>query len=203
MFRKRIWIGTLAVMAILGPGPAAGYEILLDIDLDDDPTTLNTFTLATIVTVRLVLSPTVPGESISEIEFGLGGTCWECDGVFDYGTSFDLQPPDFGDWTDHPGLVGSWGGATCLSCCGNPGFHYLYQATTVEEELVLDAPVFIATFSAWRSDPMFGWCPVPPSNLAAFSLTGPGEYWNYIQIGGEAPLPVTAASWGAIKRLYK
>jgi hypothetical protein len=44
---------------------------------------------------------------------------------------------------------------------------------------------------------------VPPSNLAAFSLTGPGEYWNYIQIGGDAPLPVTAASWGAIKRLYK
>jgi hypothetical protein len=204
MLKRLLIAGLIASFAAVWAGSAVGYEILLDIDLDDDPTTLNTFTLETTVTVKIVLSPSEPGELISEITFGLGGTCWECDGVFDYGTAFDLHPPDFGDWTDHPDLTGSWTSAVCSLCCANPpGYHYVYMASAVGGGLVLDEPVFIATFSAWRDDPMWGWCPVPPSNLAAFFETGPGGFWNFIQIGGEAPLPAITTTWGRIKSFYE
>jgi hypothetical protein len=77
------------------------------------------------------------------------------------------------------------------------------MASAVGGEFVLDEPVFIAAFQAWRDDPMWGRCPVPPSNLAAFSQTGPGGYWNFIQIGGDAPIPVVPSSWGRIKSTYK
>ena len=195
--------GLISLVVGLSPGLASAYEILLDIDLDGNPSTQNTFTLETSATVRIVLSPSEPGEVITEIEFGLGGTCWECEEVFDYGTAFDLHPPGFGDWTDHPNLIGSWAGATCSMCCSSPGFHYLYTASAVSGSFVLDEPVFIATFQAWQDEPMWGWCPVPPSNLAAFALTMPGAYWNYLQIGGEAPLPVVGSTWGRIKALYR
>jgi len=198
---KRVW-GGLVLLAALSARPAAGYEILLDIDLDDDPSTQNTISFESSVTVRIILSPSEPEETISEIEFGLGGTCWNCEGVFDYGTAFDLHPPDYGDWTDSPSLIGSWDMATCLQCCSTPGFHYVYRASAVDGSFVLTEPVFIATFQAWQDEPMWGTCPVPPSNLAAFSLTVPGEYWNYVEIGGDAPLPVIGSTWGRIKALY-
>jgi hypothetical protein len=203
MSKKLLSAGLIATFAALWSGSAAGYEILLDIDQDNDPTTINTFTLETTATVKIVLWPSEPGEVISEIMFGLGGTCWECDDVFDYGTAFDLHPPDFGDWTDHPGLIGSWETATCSMCCGTPGYHDFYMASAGDGGLVLDAPVFIATFTAWRDEPMWGSCPVPPSNLAAFFQMGPGGYWNYIEIGGEAPLPAINTTWGRIKSFYK
>jgi hypothetical protein len=184
-------------------GPANGYEILLDIDLDGNPATLNTYSLEDTVTVRIVLKPTQPAEEIQHLEFGLGGTCWECEGVFDYGTAFDLLPLDFGDWTDHPDFTGTWGGATCSLCCGNPGFHFLYEASPIEGTFVLEEPIFLATFHAWKDEPMWGSCPVPPSNLAAFSLAAPGEFWNYLQIGGDAPIPVAHTTWGAIKAQFR
>ena len=94
---------TVSFLALYS-GPVRGYEILLDIDIDDDPTTLNTITYDTTAVVKIILQPSEPGESITEIFFGMGGTCWECEGVFDYGVAYDLHPPNFGDWTDHPDL---------------------------------------------------------------------------------------------------
>jgi hypothetical protein len=194
-------IVAVGAMCILGAVvPARGYEVLLDIDTDDDPTTLNMVSQETLVTVKIVLSPSVPGEEITDVFFGLGGTCWECEGVFDYGTDFDLFPPD-GNWTSHPELRGSWDAAMCIGCCGSPGFHYIYQASAINGSVSLEEPVFIASFAAWKSEPMWGRCPVPPSNLAAFFE--PGNFWNYIQIGGSAPIATGTGSWGRLKADYE
>jgi hypothetical protein len=189
-------------MLLLYAAPASAYEVLLDIDTDNDPTTINDSSGNSLVVVKVVLQPTQPNELITQIFFGLGGGCWECDGVQDYGISHDLHPPDFGDWTDHPGLVGSWDSATFLGCPGNPGFHDVYFATASGTGFNLQAPVFIASFTAWVSEPMWGWCPLPPRTLAAFHTQDENGYWNYLQIGGPV-VSVAEQSWGTIKQLFQ
>ena len=58
--------------------PALPYEILLDIDTDNDPTTINVTTEDTSAVVKVILWPTMPGEIIGPITFGLGGECLGC-----------------------------------------------------------------------------------------------------------------------------
>jgi hypothetical protein len=189
-------------MLLLHAAPASAYEILLDIDTDNDPTTINELSGDSTVVVRIVLKPTQPDEWITQIFFGLGGGCWECDGVQDYAIAHDLYPPNYGDWTDHPELVGSWDTATFLGCPGNPGFHDVYFATASGTGFNLQAPVFIASFTAWVSEPMWGWCPLPPRTLAAFHTQDENGYWNYLQIGGPV-VSVAEESWGTIKQLFQ
>ena len=102
------------------------YEILLDIDDDNDPTTIRDRTGAGTAVVRLILQPTEPDEWITEITFGLGGTCWPCDyiepGWAIYGTDWDLFWSG-GVLPEFP-LLSGYGPECTLSfhCQGDPGF---------------------------------------------------------------------------------
>ena len=58
--------------------PAHAYEIVLDIDLDDDPATINETTSDESAVVRIVLKPEAPDEQIESVYFELGGSCIDC-----------------------------------------------------------------------------------------------------------------------------
>lgn len=199
------------LIALLAASPAAAYDVFLDIDIDGDPATLNTFADAESAQVRLVLSPTTPGEWIGHVGFGLGGTCWEC---FDYGSPFTYGTESdiyfyLADWHDNPLIAASWADISlCYGCCngnGNgDGFHYIFDAVAAGDGFALDAPIFIATFSAWVSrSSIFDRCPHPPANLMTFPghTSGPGATGNEILLSDE--YTATAEdSWSAIKTLY-
>ena len=89
----RIWTLVL-ITGLITPLFAYAYTIFLDIDEDNDPNTINENTGDDSATVRIVLVPTVDNEQITEISFGLGGTCLPCDyinpGWATYGTDWDL-----------------------------------------------------------------------------------------------------------------
>ena len=189
---------------------AHAYEILLDIDADNDPSTINISTEEMSAVVKIILWPTTPGETIGLISFGLGGECLPCpptdyDGVQTYGTAFDL--PIEGPWVTAPGFDSEAGYATFLGCAGNPGFHLLLS---FEPEgggtMVLSEPIFLAAFNAWVSELpielVLEGCPQPASNLMA--MPGQGEWWNYVLLGGaEGPNATKASTWGKIKSIYR
>lgn len=182
------------------------YEILLDIDTDNDPSTINSSTEETTAIVKLILRPTTPGETIGSIYFGLGGECLGCppndiNGVHMYGTSFDL--PMEGPWVTAPGFDSEAAYMTLLSCPDNPGYHLLLS---LEAEgggtITLNQPVFLAEFNAWVSEPVPDGCTQPSSCLMA--MPSQGEWWNYILLGGaEPPNDTEASTWGQIKRIYR
>ncbi len=186
--------------AVLLATPAVGYEILLDIDTDDDPNTINDLTFDEIATVRMILAPTEPDELVNEIWVGLGGSCLECEMVHYYGTAVDI-PPDT-DWTELDVLAGTAAWATCIGCPGDPGFHLLLYAEPLIDYFVVSEPMFIATFTAWVADPVPEGCPQPPSNLAAMHAQGEEGMWNYVQIGGEA-IDAESGSWTRVKAVYR
>jgi hypothetical protein len=166
----RLLFALLSLLLIL-PASCPAYQILLDLDDDDDPTTIREHTGAAEAVVRLVLQPTEPGEWITEITFGLGGTCWACDyiepGWAIYGTDWDLYW-DGGTLPEFPLLSGS--GPSCvlgIECQGNPGFHCWWDAWA--EGFHLTAPVFIGSFNARVADQVHPGCPNPPADLMAFA----------------------------------
>lgn len=185
---------------VLLTGPAVAYEVRLDIDTDDDPNTINDLTYEEIATVRVILVPTEPDEHVVEIWFGLGGSCLECNMVHQYGTAVDL--PFDADWTELDVLEGSVGGATCLECPDDPGFHLHLYAEPLIDYFVVSEPMFIATFTAWVADPVPEGCPQPASNLAAMFAQGEDGVWNYVQLGGPA-IDAAPYSWSRVKATYR
>lgn len=187
-------------VAMLGlmAGPAGAFEILLDIDLDGDPATINDYTENTTTTVFVVLAPTTPGEKVGPASFGLGGSCLECDGVQSYGTWFDLDIDQ--DWVQAPGWSGRVDGILYLGCYDDPDYHtVLFFEPEGGGTVTLAQPIFLGAFQTGVNPPDPG-CPTVPSNLAAF---GEGrELWNYVQIGGPA-VAVESHAWGRIKAMYR
>jgi hypothetical protein len=205
---KALLLSSLLLLA----ASAGAYDVLLDIDLDDDPGTINDYAEGDTVTVRLVLAPTEPDEWINHIGFGLGGTCWECwqqDVPYTYGTDCELYRILEGWHGDNPLIEMSWGDINlCLGCCngnGNgDGFHFIYEAMPAGGGFALSAPVFIAEFRAWIDrGSVFDRCPHPPSNLMTFPrIFGSADAeGNRIQIGDEFT-PVQPRSWSTLKSLY-
>jgi hypothetical protein len=191
---------TIGLLA-LSSGPASAYELYLDIDQDGDPTTINDFTWDQTCTVRLVLAPTEPDEEIWAVDFGLGGTCEECLGVFTYGTDHDLGDWQTWTWETHPDFAGTWTYATSSECPAPTGYHAVFHAESIVDCcLVLSEPIFFATFQAWAADHGPG-CYVPP-NLAVMHGQGSENVWNYIQIG-EPAVGQESSTWGGIKSVYR
>lgn len=189
---------------ILMAVPASAYEILLDIDTDNDPATINTSTEDSSAVVKIVLSPTVPGEAIGCVTFGIGGECLPCppaDGVQTYGTGFDL--PYEGPWVTTPGFDSEASYATFLGCFGNPGFHLVLSCQPAGGgTIVLSEPIFLAEFNAWVSPPVPEYCPQPTPNLMA--MPAQGEWYNYVILAGsEGPYGAESSSWGRIKNFYR
>jgi hypothetical protein len=184
---------------------ALAYEILLDIDTDNDPTTINIATEETSAVIKIILWPTTLGETIGLVSFGLGGECLGCpptdiNGVQTYGTSFDL--PIEGPWVAAPGFDSEAAYATFLGCADNPGYHLLLS---FEPEgggtMILNEPIFLAEFNAWVSDPVPDGCTQPTSNLMAMPCLG--EWYNYVLLAGaEGPNSTEASTWGEIKNSY-
>jgi hypothetical protein len=189
----------LCLLCLLGATGAGAYEILLDIDLDNDPTTLNELTWDTETLVRLILNPTVAGEVVGRIEFGLGGSCRECSGVHEYGVAHDLADWTFQPWIQASGWTSGYDGITLLGCPGDVGYHEVYWGEPIAGTVTLTAPVVLAEFTARVADPVLPGCTQPQANLGCFGSEG---LWNYIQIGGPA-LTGDTARWGAIKALYR
>lgn len=199
----RNWITLGVIVALTGwAGGALAWEVRLDLDTDNDPATINETTEATSAVVKIVLAPTSPHETITEVTFGLGGTCDECEMVQHYGVAFDLIDGGEPNWPDNPLFTGTWDGMLLLGCPADPGYHFTFTAVPVAGSLVLEAPVFLAAFNAWVATPPPEPCLPVPANLAAMFHQGPGGYWNYVQIGGPA-VPVSTRSWGVLKRVYE
>jgi len=204
MNRYRVLKGSFAVgalcFAVILASPGICYEVLLDIDLDDDPTTINELTDEPFAVVRMVLAPTELEEQITSVFFGLGGSCLECEQVHHYGTAFDIPLEE--DWTEVDELFGSGAWATLAGCADDPGYHLVLEVVPLIDYFVLTEPIFIATFNAWVADPVPPGCEQPASNLAAMFELGDDGYWNYVQIGGPA-ISADAHSWTFLKGLYR
>jgi len=200
MIKRYRCIVCLFSILVLSAAPTAAYEILLDIDTDSDPTTINDLTYETSAIVKLILAPSYPGEPIGHVEFGLGGSCLECDMVHQYGVNHNLL--SWGDmWLQASAFMSGWDAITMLGCPGNPGFHLLLWFEPVGGGTInLDQPFFMAEFEAWVADPVAPGCQQPPSNLAPMDMQG--GYWNYIQLGGPA-IDNEATTWSAIKACYR
>lgn len=194
-------IAVVAAVLAATASTAFAWEIRLDLDTDNDPATINELTVATSAVVKVVLLPTQAHEVITEVGFGLGGSCQECEQVHQYGVAFDLF--DVGDthWPDNPDFTGQSSGALLLGCPADPGYHFWFTATPVAGSLVLEEPVFLATFNAWVTTPILTYCERTPANLAAMFRQGEGGWWNYVQLGGPA-VPADELSWGLVKSLY-
>jgi hypothetical protein len=188
------------IAALLLAAPATAYEVLLDIDLDGDPSTINELTEDQMCTVKIVLAPTEPDEQITFVEFGIGGTCIECDGVFQYGVVQDAGAPYDGDWTDHPDFTGVWGGILSLDCPAPVSYHEVFMAEPVGGAFTLSAPIFLAAFQAEVAAPPGEGCQTPPANLAA--MPQQNAWWNYVQIGGPA-IGTEASTWSTLKGLFR
>ncbi len=185
--------------------PALAYEILLDIDIDNDPSTINIYTEETSAVVKIILWPTTPGETIGFVTFGVGGECINCPpdpiGVQEYGASFDL--PYEGSWVTAPGFDSEAAYMTLLGCPGNPGFHLVLS---FEPEgggtMILSEPIFLAEFNAWVSPTVTEPCPQPTPILMA--MPSQGEYYNYVLLAGaEWPNSTEISTWGRIKSFYR
>jgi len=181
--------------------PATAFVILLDIDTDSDPNTIETYTEETLVTVKLVLAPTTPGEPIGFVHFGLGGSCRECDQVHQYGTAHDLIDFEQQMWVQAPAFDSGWVYPTLLGCPGNPGYHLgLWFEPVGGGTINLNEPMFLAEFNVWVAPPVPAECDQPPTNLAV-GLTQ-NDFWNYVQLGGPA-VEVESITWGGIKAVYR
>lgn len=195
-----LFISALALMAL----PVQGYEILLDLDTDNDPATINELTNETSALVKVVLWPTTSGEAIGLVEFYLGSTCYECPpdgGVQVYGTEFDWFDEE--GWVTAPGFDSSAMYPTCLGCCfiGGFGARVLLSFEPKSGTFTLDEPMFICEFNAWVNpdEPPIPGCPVPPSDLVSI---GDGDYWNRVLLDAEGNA-TEAGTWGGVKSIYR
>ena len=197
---RMIFLTTVLALAL--PATAGAYTMLLDIDIDDDPTTLNISTPLTSATVKLVLAPDFVNEPITYIEFGLGGSCYDCwDYGHNYGTGCDLYGV-WGAWIMDPRFESSGhDAALCIDCLGNPGWHHFFYATAVGGGFMLAGPTFIHTFEAWVNENIPEPCMVPPADLMTFN-----DIWETNEVGNTILLDFTTAaregSWSAVKSLY-
>ncbi|MDD3642184.1 MAG: hypothetical protein PHQ19_01790 [Candidatus Krumholzibacteria bacterium] len=199
----RLFVLSLPALIFLSV-PAFAYEILLDIDTDNDPATINISTEETSAVVRIILRPTTPGETIGFVAFGIGGECLPCPpagGVQMYGTSFDL--PFEGPWVTAPGFDSEAAYMTLLGCPGNPGFHLLLSFEPAGgETMIVNEPMFLAEFNAWVSPPVSEPCEQPMPVLMA--MPRQGEWYNYVALAGaEGPHGAEVSSWGRIKSFYR
>jgi len=190
----------VAVLGLAAPTHAA--QILLDIDTDNDPTTINDLTTEDIAEIKMILAPTEPDELFVGIDFGLGGSCLDCEMVHQYGTAFDIAFFTDTEWTDQAELHGTGAYATALSCPADPGFHLLLHIEPIVDYYILSEPIFIATFTAWVAGDVPPGCTQPASNLAVMFEQGEQGIWNYVQLGGEAS-SVEPSDWARIKTLYR
>lgn len=190
------------LVGLLVASGAHGYTVLLDIDLDGDPATLNESTSLYQAEVWFVLQPTEPQELITEFSFGLGGSCMNCPpdpwGVFNYGVTFAIPP---GTWSTHPEVDQSWTeSATSLNCRGNPGFHAAYFAVATGGGFVLDAPVFVGSTTAQVHE-VVPPCLQPVPDLKTFPASG--EPGNSVRLYAGGGIPIAGRTWGVIKSLYR
>jgi hypothetical protein len=193
-------LSVLILSAVVFTLPLYAYEILLDIDTDFDPTTINDLTYETSTIVKLILQPDYPGEMIGRVEFGLGGSCRECDNVHFYGTNHDLINWDVQPWIQATAFDSGWQYAVHLGCYGYVSSHLvLWFEPLGGGEISLNQPIFLAEFMVWVADPVPAGCTQPPSNLAA--MDGP-TYWNYVQLGGPA-VGNEDQSWSTLKSMYR
>ncbi len=194
-------LSILILSAVVFTLPLYAYEILLDIDTDADPTTINDITYDTSAVVKLILTPDYSGEMIGRVEFGLGGSCLECDLVHEYGTAHDLINWDIQPWVQAAAFDSGWDYATTLGCPGNPGSHLLLWFEPVGGgSISLNQSMFLAEFNVWVAGPVPGECTQPPSNLA--TISGYETFWNYIQLGGPA-VGNEDQTWSGLKALYR
>ncbi len=205
-------ITALFGLLILLGSPAAAYDLLLDIDIDGDPATINETVDGDQATIRLVLRPSDEApEWITSVTFGMGGTCWECFSQgygYTYGSDCDLFY-NLEDWHDNPIFGTSEADISlCFGCCngnGNGrGYHYIFTAIAAGEGFSLEQPIFIASFEGWVSrSVIFDRCPHPPADLITFPrpFGGPSAEGNRILIGDEFT-PTSESNWSAIKSLY-
>ncbi len=196
----RSFLLCLAV-AGLAASSAPAYQILLDIDTDNDPTTINDYTEETSAVVKVILTPTTPDEIVGWCEFGLGGSCLECGVNEQYGTSCDLFRLIGLPWVTAPGFDSYANYMMLLGCPDDPGFHCVLWFEPEGGTITLRQPMFLAEFTAWVATARDG-CPQPASNLAA--MPAQGQYWNYVQIGGPAVIvDVETGTWGRVKSVYR
>lgn len=204
-FCYRVFAAIFMVL-VLTDAPSTAYEILLDIDIDNDPATINNATEATSAVVKLILQPTTMDETIGAVYFGLGGECLGCppndiNGVHTYGTSFDL--PIEGAWVTAPGFDSEAAYMTLLNCPDNPGYHLLLSFEPQGGgTIILNQPVFLAEFNAWVNEAVPEGCVRPSSYLMA--MPSQGEWWNCVLLGGaEPPNDTEGGTWGKIKKIYR
>jgi hypothetical protein len=197
-----LFFSALALTAL----PARGYEILLDLDTDDNPATINETTWETSALVKMVLWPTTPGETIGRVEFGLGGTCWLCPpddllGIGTFGTSFDLFAEE--GWVTAPGFDSGALYPTFLGCggAGGPTGLVLLWFEPKSGAFTLDEPMFICAFNAWVNTVPPD-CIQPPSDLMAIYDSGMFDYWNRVLLNSEVNATETD-TWGGIKSIYR
>jgi len=195
-----LFLSAVALTAL----PARGYEVLLDIDTDNNPATINEMTNETSALVKIVLWPTTPGEAIGRVEFLLGTTCWWCppgdlSGFGTDGTSFDyfdeegwVTDPGFDSGADYPTLLG------CLGA-GGPTGRVLLWFEPKSGAFTLDEPMFIGEFNAWVNIVPPD-CMQPPSDL--MTIYAYGEYWNRVFLNG-GQNATEENTWGQIKSIYR
>ncbi len=194
---RHVFVALLALA--FAATPLQAYEILLDLDTDNDPDTIETFTYDTSAVVKLILKPDYPGEMIDQVAFGLGGGCRECDHVHEYGVDHDLVDYSIQPWIQASGFDSGWDAATLLGCPGNPGYHLLLWFEPIGGHSVsLNQAIYLAEFGAWVPTPEEG-CPRPPSTLSAFDGSVP---WNTLRLDGQT-IPNDRRDWGTIKALYR
>ncbi len=206
-------LSTLFLALLLLPGAASAFDILLDIDLDDDPRTINLSTDADSARVSIILQPTTDDELIQEINFGLGGTCWDCwqwNIPFTYGVDCELYRGGLGDWHDPNPLIASSSVdiSLCYGCCNmndeGQGHHFFFSAMASGEGFVLSEPMVLVSFEAWVSTSSdFDRCPHTTSDLVSFPMdfTGMGGDGNRLQIGNDY-VPTARMTWSTVKALY-
>jgi hypothetical protein len=198
---------------LLLPGTALAFDVILDIDIDGDPRTINLATDADSALVAVILMPTQPDELIREVNFGLGGTCWACWqwGIpFTYGVDCELFRMDFGEWHDpNPLIATSWFDISlCYGCCNmndhEQGYHFIFSCAAAGEGFVLNEPMVLTRFLAWVSlSGDFQRCPHTTTDLVSFpnDYNGVGGAGNRLQIGNDY-VPTRESSWSTVKSLY-
>jgi hypothetical protein len=116
---RRVKAVTVILVLVFTASSAGAWTLHLDIDTDLDPSTLTLSTNDVEADLVLQLWPDVSGESISEIEFGLGISCVQCGGPENIVVLIECGLLQSGqDWLDHPAFQTAWHDvATCIDCC--------------------------------------------------------------------------------------
>jgi len=184
---QKTWIIVL-IIGLFTPLCAHAYTILLDIDLDDDPGTINESTPADSATIRVVLQPTEPNEVVTEFTFTIGSRCYEI--VPEMSTPmahFNILD----GMVDIPGLAGDYWGVLGDFCGGGSTSDYTYMycdVFTTDGAYLLDAPVFLDAIHV-EIDPEWNWL---SDTMPVHAVTDP---WITPDISSEVWLGV---SWSEL-----